>query len=272
MESPYKYEKMDQPELLAFMFHPQAAEGMAASEKDQLIDTPDGERLHLRYHLAEDQESANILFFHGNGETVADYEEIAADFNRENLSLIVADYRGYGLSTGIPTATNMMNDAHLILKAVEKRLAEIGRSGKILAMGRSLGSAPAIELAALYPEKIKGLLLDSAFAHAIPVLKNLGGNIANNSLTEKDCFRNLDKIKMVENPVLIIHGQKDKIIDLDNGSLLHAECPAGQKEIQIVPGADHNNIFRIAGAIYYKVIKSFVDRMGRVRRKKSGIL
>lgn len=268
MESPYNYEKMDKPELLAFMFHPQPAENINPSKKDQIIDTQDGERLHLRYHMTEKQDSANIIFFHGNGETVADYEEIAVDFNRENMSFIVVDYRGYGLSTGLPTASNMMNDAHLVLKAVENRLAEMSRSGNLLVMGRSLGSAPAIELAALYPGRIKSLILDSAFANTIPVFENIGGRLKDSSLTEENCFRNLDKIKMITNPVYLIHGQKDEIVDLDNGSLLHAECPAKQKELQIVPGADHNNIFQIAGPIYFTVVKNFIDRIDQVRPRR----
>ncbi len=272
MESPYNYEKMDRPELLAFMFHPRPAQDTTPSKKDQVIDTPDGEKLQLRYHMTEDHSTVNILFFHGNGETIEDYEEIAAAFNRENMSFIITGYRGYGLSTGKPSATSMMNDAHLILKAAEKRLVEMERSGLLLAMGRSLGCAPAIELASLYPEQVKGVLLDSGFANTIPVLKNIGGNLDNCSLTENDCFRNLDKIKTVANPVYLIHGQKDDIVDLKNSSLLHAECPARQKEIQIVPGADHNSIFQAAGPMYFTVMKRFIDRIGTLKPKRRGVL
>lgn len=271
MESPYNYEKMDRPELLAFMFHPRPAQDTSPSEKDQIIDTPDGEKLQLRYHMTGDHGTVNILFFHGNGETIEDYEEIAAAFNRENISFIITSYRGYGLSTDKPSATSMMNDAHLILKAVAKELMEMEHTGQLLVMGRSLGCAPAIELAALYPEQVKGLLLDSAFANTLPVLQNIGGN-PDNSLTEDDCFRNLDKIRKVFNPLYLIHGQKDDIVELKNGSLLHAECPARQKEIQIVPGADHNSIFQVAGPMYFTVMKRFIDRIGTLKPKRRGVL
>ncbi len=271
MESPYSYEKMDRPEYLAFIFQPQRAENPAPSKEDQIIDTPDGEQIHLRYHMAEGKEAVNILFFHGNGETVADYEDTASGFTGAGMSFIAVEYRGYGLSTGVPTATAMMNDAHLILKPVGKRLAEMSRSGPLLVMGRSLGSAPAIELAALYPETVKGLLLDSAFAETLPVFKNIGVDVGGSSLTENDCFRNLDKMRMVTCPVYLIHGQKDDLVELANGSLLHAECPARQKELQIVPGAGHNDIFQITGAMYFTVLKRFIDRIGQVRPKRRGV-
>ncbi len=96
---------------------------------------PDG-RIHLRQHRLPDA-LARVLFFHGNGEVVADYDDVAPKFAAAGAELWVADYRGYGQSEGVPTLRTLINDAHLIVAAV---------GGPLVVMGRSLGSAAAAEL------------------------------------------------------------------------------------------------------------------------------
>ena len=56
-----------------------------------------------RFHMAE-KSAPNILFFHGNGEIVADYDDMGPLYNRMNISFLPVDYRGYGRSTGKPTS------------------------------------------------------------------------------------------------------------------------------------------------------------------------
>ena len=66
------------------------------------------------------------------------------------INLFVADYRGYGLSNGRPTATNLLKDAHAIFQGFIAFLEELNYGGDIFIMGRSLGSVPALEIASHY--------------------------------------------------------------------------------------------------------------------------
>ncbi len=272
MQQQYSYEKMDQPEIQSFMFFPRPDDGTPPPDtsKDQLINI-DGETVHIRYHLIDDEEAPIILFFHGNGEIVADYDDMAEGYKEQQVSFIAAEYRGYGLSSGTPSATNMMHDAHAILTAVSQKLAAMKYSGKLLVMGRSLGSAPAIELAAAHPEQIKGLVLDSAFAFTLPVLKAVGVNLDRTGLTEDDGFHNIEKIRTISLPTYMIHGQLDDIIELNNAAELQMECAALQKQFQAVPGAGHNTITTVAGKMYFEVLKRFINGMGKTRRKRTGV-
>jgi hypothetical protein len=59
---------------------------------------------------------------------------------------------------------------------------------------------------------------------------------------------------------------------LSEAAALHAECGAAGKELQVIPGAGHNNILQVTGRLYYEVISSFARKLGRpARRKKSGV-
>ena len=75
-----------------------------------------------RFHMAE-KSAPNILFFHGNGEMVADYDEMGPLYNRIGINFLPVDYRGYGRSTGQPTITAMMRDCHVIFDFAKKWLA-----------------------------------------------------------------------------------------------------------------------------------------------------
>ncbi len=272
MQPQYSYEKMDQPKVRSLMFYPRPDDNNPRPDtaQDQLLDI-DGEKVHIRYHLIKNQQAPVILFFHGNGEIVADYDDIAEGYKEQQVSFIAAEYRGYGLSSGTPSASNMMHDAHTIFAAVTQKLTTLNYSGKLLVLGRSLGSAPAIELAATYPEQIKGLVLDSTFAFTLPVLQAIGIDVDAAELTEDDGFHNIEKIRTISLPTYMIHGQVDDIIELNNAAELQMECAAQQKQFQTVPGAGHNTIMNVAGNMYFEILQRFINDLGQMRRKRKGV-
>ena len=61
-------------------------------------------------------------------------------------------------------------------------------------------------------------------------------------------------------PTLIIHGQRDSLIELHQAECLNAACGAKSKELQFVPGADHNSVIAIGGMVYFQTIKRFIDK------------
>jgi pimeloyl-ACP methyl ester carboxylesterase len=93
----------------------------------------DGVAIHLRAYPAGENAKTTILFFHGNGEVVADYDSSVGMFERAGARLIVSDYRGYGKSTGTPTLRAAIDDAWKVLDAIRP---DVG-GGKLVVMGRS---------------------------------------------------------------------------------------------------------------------------------------
>lgn len=60
--------------------------------------------------ILQKKNAPTLLFFHGNGEIVEDYDDIAQIYLKLGINFLPVDYRGYGRSTGSPTVTAMMRD------------------------------------------------------------------------------------------------------------------------------------------------------------------
>ncbi len=205
----------------------------------------------------KEREYPTILYFHGNGETVAGHDWIAGHYIQRGMNFFVVDYRGYGLSGGKPTITNLVRDPHAVLKGFIKIIQEEGYSNNLFLMGRSLGSIPAIELAYHYQGQFKGLIIESGTA------SNLGGIWTGLEMTESERiaarkFQNVEKIKSITIPTCIIHGERDHIIPVQEGIELYEKSGASDKEILIIPEADHNNLMLLGYKQYFQKIEEFV--------------
>ena len=257
------FAELDRPEVLSAIFHPRAdwrAYPTNQQPKDHLIPVAGDVVIGARFHM-ETATAPNILFFHGNGEIVADYDELGLIFNRMSINFLAVDYRGYGVSTGSPTITAMMRDCHVLFRYVKAWLNKNNYSGKLALMGRSLGSASALELAASYPDLIDALIVESGFAFSDPLLQLMGIQLDRFGITEKNGFRNLEKIQKYKNPTLIIHAEYDHIIPFSDAAALYAACPSEEKTILKIPEANHNDIFLHGSTAYLSAVKQLLERL-----------
>ena len=205
------------------------------------------------------KECPSILYFHGNGETVASHDWVAPFYNQRGINLFVADYRGYGSSNGKPTISNMIGDAHTIFKGFNEIIEKEGFKRGLFIMGRSLGSMPAMELAYNYQDDIRGLIIESGTANNFRRLWDyLGITKKEAILSEESLFLNKVKIKQVHKPTLIIHGEYDQIISVKEGEELHGNSGAQDKRLLIIPGADHNDVMIVKQSLYFDTIEKFI--------------
>ena len=235
------YSALDKPEITMFLFHPRTA--LRMSDRDVMIPVGDRIVVGTRFHITG-KKGPSLLFFHGNGEIVSDYDDLAKIYNQAGINFLPADYRGYGRSTGRPSVSAMMRDCHLIFEFTENWLKENSYTGPLIVMGRSLGSACALELAACYKERIDALIVESGFAYTVPLLQLLGINIRSLEFKENEGFGNRDKIRKFDRPTLIIHAEQDHIIPFSDGQALYDASPAADKTLLEIPGANHNDIFQ----------------------------
>ena len=96
-------------------------------------------------------------------------------------------------------------------------------------MGRSLGSASAIELADAHPDRLSGLIVESGFASAGPLLQLLGVDPAAVGFREEAGFRHIDKIARWTKPLLIIHAEFDHIIPVSTAGGFSTPVPRPKK-------------------------------------------
>ena len=256
------YAFLDRPEVLMSLFHPRPEWGPSRSgdaAHDVLIDVETDVAVGGRFHMTEPS-APNILFFHGNGEIVADYDAMGPLYNRMGINFLPVDYRGYGRSTGEPTITAMMRDAHVIFGFVRKWLETNGYTGPFILMGRSLGSASVLEIAYHYTNQLDGLIVESGFAYAEPLLQLLGVNTYALGFEEERGFRNVDKIKAFDKPTLIIHAERDHIIPFSDGQALYDACQSPDKTLLKIPGANHNDIFMRGMSPYMAAVKALGEK------------
>lgn len=182
------------------------------------------------------QPRAVVLFCHGNAGTVADWSD-AAELLRERhrVTVLLFDYRGYGQSQGTPDEQGILRDARAARRWLAKQTS-VAESDIVL-MGRSLGGAVAVDLAA--EDGARGLVLASTFsslpdvaAHHMPWL-----------LPRWNMTQRLDsavKIGRYHGPLLQTHGDADRVVPIQSARKLF-DAANEPKQFLVMPGADHND-------------------------------
>ena len=208
------------------------------------IETEDGVYISALY-LPKTEAEFTILHSHGNAEDIGDLREFLEDFNNKGFSVFAYDYQGYGTSEGRPSEKNAYRD---IEAAYEYMVGELGiPSNRIIALGRSVGAGAAVEL--VRRQKLGGLILESAFTSALRAAMRV-------RLFPFDKFNNIDKIKGINCPILVIHGRVDSIIPIRHGERLF-EAANEPKSHFWVDGAGHNDLAMVAGDSYWDAIAKF---------------
>jgi len=259
---------MDSPDVLRVVFHPRAESDRAvATNRFQVLIIPvaDGVTIGGRFYAAG-AGKVTILFFHGNGEIAADYDDLASQYTALGINFMPVDYRGYGRSTGRPTVASLPADARAVFTFARKWLAERGHGGPVVVMGRSLGSASAIEIAHAFPNDVAGLIVESGFADTLGLLRRLGADVPADA-TSEPVLRQTGKIKDYRGPVLIIHGTRDVIIPVADAGALFKASPSPAKRLLKIEGAGHNDLLFVGFREYMQAIAGFMRSATSPERK-----
>lgn len=128
------------------------------------------------------------------------------------------EYPGYGIYEGNePSETSILEDAETVFRYLTEEMKIKKR--KIIVAGRSLGSGPASFITEKYSPG--AMILISPFTSIKAVAKNLFGFFAKMLIKER--FNNLERIKKIKSPTLIIHGKADKTIPSQHSEDLYGK-------------------------------------------------
>jgi hypothetical protein len=198
--------------------------------------------------------AAVVVWFHGNGETVAGLAPVLREFRPPGVALLAVEYRGYGGSGGTPTVANTDDDALAVGRWLDAR-SDVDPS-RLVVYGRSIGSGPAIRLAS--SRHVAGLIIESGFTSLKALARKL--YVVFPSALAGDGFDNIGRIERVRSPMLFIHGDRDGLIPIDMGRAL-AERAGSRGEFWAIRGADHNDSYDAGGGEYVSRFRSFVARV-----------
>ncbi len=201
-----------------------------------------------------------IVHFHGNGEIVADYlGGFVAIVERLGYNCFLAEFRGYGMSSGTPALGQMLDDVAPLLRATGQPEQEL------VLFGRSVGSLFAIHAASLFP-KVAGLILESAVADPLERLllrvspRELGVSPA---ALEAEVAARLDhrrKLEAYAGPTLVMHTRNDGLVDVSHGERLH-RWAGGEKSLKIFPRGNHNDIMAVNAREYFALVQGFMHAL-----------
>lgn len=218
--------------------------------EETYIDTEDGLALHAWY-VPADPARATLLFFHGNAGNVSHRIDSIRIFHDLGLSVLIIDYRGYGLSEGRPSETGTRRDARA---AWDHLVSERGvPPGRIVVFGRSLGAAVAAELAR--GRDPGAVILESAFTSVPDIAQEAYWFLPARWLSRFD-YATADYVRDVTAPVLVIHSEDDDIIPLHHGLAVH-DAAREPKRLLVLRG-DHNTGYLVSASRYRKGIDEFL--------------
>lgn len=208
----------------------------------------------------DDLKDRIVIFFHGNGGRIDKSTQIdmANFFYKNGINFFAMEYRGYGQSKNFKTTeTSTYEDAeygyNYILQMENGKYTE----DKIIIMGHSLGSAVAIDLAVKKNEK--ALIVMSAFKNFSNELTEFTGfEIPGNWISDAK-YDNVSKIDRINSDLLLIHGEKDQMVKVDNSKELYNKAKE-LKKLCIISNANHDDIVQKMDNVSQEQILNYIKK------------
>ena len=256
----------------ALLYHPTVTirstpASLGIHHEDVRIPTTDGETLH-GWWIPHPQPGAPVLlFFHGNGGNREDRLHNLIGLHQAGLAVLIIDYRGYGGSTGSPAEAGLITDGLSAYDWLTARAPVV----PIVFFGRSLGGAVALQVAARIlerggdatekkDERLAALILESTFT-SIREMVPLAVPFPGATLLARSRFDSLALIPRLKLPLLIIHGEADRLIPFAMGKKLFKAATSDLKQFFPVPDGGHNDTYLRAGPGYYQRLMDFIGRI-----------
>jgi dipeptidyl aminopeptidase/acylaminoacyl peptidase len=216
-----------------------------------------------------------IIICHGVGANKSDFTELAASLSKRGYAVLLFDFRAHGESEGSRTSLGYHEQKDIIAALdLLKARPEID-PGHIGIYGFSMGGSAAI-MAAARTNAFRAVVVDSAFTslrdqardaitgfYHLPSFPFLPLSIMGYQLYFQTSVDNISPLRVIATvaptPVLIIAGERDRLIPAENGRKLFSAAKE-PKELWIIPNADHGGTLAAAGGAYEKRVGEFFDR------------
>ena len=224
---------------------PPAAAGLPQAT-EVTFQSDDGEKL-LAWYVAPRAGKKLVLYFQGNAGGL----DLRADrftwLTADGTGLLALCYRGYGGSTGKPSEDGLIRDARAAYDFVAARYP----ATRIVLFGESLGSGVAVALAA--ERRTAAVILDAPFTSAADVGAS-AYPFAPVRWLMKDPWHSDERIARVTAPLLVLHGEEDRVVAIRFGERLFALANEPKRMVRFAQGGHVN----LDGFGAPKAIKEFL--------------
>lgn len=219
---------------------------LGTGAEDVWIRAHDGGQLHALHLPAQGPSRATVLYLHGNAENLSSHIRAVGWLPARGYSVLALDYRGYGRSSGKASVAGIHQDANA---ALDWLLAHEGDT-PLIVFGQSLGGSVAIRLVAdaASRQRIAAVIADSAFSSYRDVAREKLGQVWLTwalqwplSLLISDGYSAIDVVERIAPiPLLLIHGERDPIVDARHSRRLH-EAAHEPRELWLIPDGRHTD-------------------------------
>ena len=216
------------------------------------VHLPGSDRVTIHGWFIPGRGETVMLFFHGNGGNISHRIEKIRLLCHPEISALLIDYHGYGLSQGQPSEASCYLDALTSWDFLTQTRGIDPK--KIVLFGESLGGAVAIDLGV--KKQAGAVILESTFTNIGEVI---GRFVPGIGTFLKGKFNSLSKIPQMKAPLLILHGDQDELVSYELGRKLF-EAANEPKEFFTLRGAQHNDTYEVGGQAYAQKVSQFIGR------------
>ena len=223
------------------------------------VKAADDSRLACHYQVIN-PDAKTVVYFHGNGEVVADYLPSFPDWiTRAGCNVLLAEYRGYGMSSGTPALAGMLDDVVPIIQSLNIP------DHKVILFGRSIGSLYALHGVSQRP-RLGGLIIESGVADLTERFFQRVApeelEVSESAVTEelRKYFDYAQKLGSFRGQTLILHAYHDELLPARHAEMLYAVAPE-PKQLKIFDRGGHNDIFYRNQGEYTQLVEAFLGRV-----------
>ena len=173
-----------------------------------------------------------LLIFHGNAGNLSNRIYKLNELNKLDLNILLISWRGFSGNKGSPSEKNLYQDARAAVKWLNEKKV---KNNQIVLYGESLGTGVAVEIAR--NSDFNSVILESPFT-SIENSAKIYYPYLPVKLLLKDRFDSINKIEMIDIPILIMHGEKDDVIPIFMGKELFDKAN-NPKHSYFTPDDDH---------------------------------
>ena len=179
------------------------------------INTSDNLDLLGWFHKKDLKKFKTILYFHGNAGKLENRIHKLNHFKDMEVNFLIIAWRGFSGNKGKPSEKGLYIDGN----SATKWLKNLGLNEEdIILYGESLGTGIATEIA--QNSNFAGLILETPFTSMVDAAKNVYPYIPVGLLL-KDRYENYKKIKNINIPILVMHGEDDQIVPFRMGKKIY---------------------------------------------------
>ncbi|XP_042022144.1 alpha/beta hydrolase domain-containing protein 17C-like isoform X1 [Salvia splendens] len=200
-----------------------------------------------------------LLYSHGNAADLGQMYDLFSELSFHlRVNLMGYDYSGYGQSTGKPSEQNTYADIEAAYECLKETYGV--KEEDVILYGQSVGSGPTLDLSSRL-SRLRAVVLHS------PILSGLRVMYPVKRTYWFDIYKNIDKIPLVQCPVLVIHGTEDDVVDCSHGKQLWELCKEKYEPLW-VKGGNHCDLELYPE--YIKHLKKFILAVEKSAHLRSG--